>query len=207
MRSIRNILLLAMVGAVAMALGPATTGAQTPTLEVVKESDNTHCPAVINSTTGGCLFRYAGEATLQSHFAGVEFAESDCNITGEGRIDEDGEGYIYTGLQQGDEAHTCTRQVCNLPWRVHMDEFQFATERVTFEACFQAVGGGNMSKCQVQPPLNEPVANHIYRFTFNDVNGVSHVGAECELTSGAWNFVIDAQHPAIEFLHSVPGRR
>jgi hypothetical protein len=202
MQTVRKLLLLLAAAIATIALGASSAAAQTPTLEVVKESDGTHCPAVTDVLTGGCPVELSGEVALISHFGGIEISVSDCVVNLEARFDEDGEGYVYSASYAQDATHVCTQSPCGIPWRIHMDEFAAELEKMTFEICWLPNGGGANSRCLVQPPINDST-NHAYDVSFNDVAGIIHLGGACELTSGRFYFIFNTAHPAIEILHTV----
>jgi hypothetical protein len=199
----RKLVLLALAAVAAMAFTASTASAQT--IEVTSEPTNTHCPAVPNSSTGGCLIRGVGEVALILHVLGIEVTASDCNVTFEGRIDEDGEGYIYSASYTGDASHNCTRVPCGLPWRIHGEELGGSQERLIVEFCFDpdnpAVPDSDDNRCFVSIPLTDSF-DHLYRLTFNNLGGVNHQGPGCRLNSGVVNLAVDAAHPSIEVVHT-----
>jgi hypothetical protein len=201
----RKLVLLALAAVVATAFAASTASAQT--IEIVRESNNAHCPIVQTSDNGGCLIRGVGEVALVGHIPqfGIEVTASDCNVTFEGRIDEDGEGYIYGATYSGDGAHNCTRVPCGLPWRIHGEELGGSQERLEVEFCADpdnpAVPDADDNRCLTSIPFSD-VGDHAYRFRFDDLGGVNHLSIECELNSGIVNLAVDANHPAITIIHT-----
>jgi hypothetical protein len=200
----RKLVLLALAAMATMAFAASTASAQS--IEIVRESNNAHCTAVPNSTTGGCLIRGVGEIALVGHVIfGIEATASDCNVTFEGRVDEDGEGYVYSATYAGDGSHSCTRTPCGLPWRAHGEELGGSQERLEVEFCADpdnpASPGTNDNRCFTSVPLTD-AGDHAYRLTFNDLAGTNHQGPDCELTSGTVNIAVDGTHPAIEVVHT-----
>jgi hypothetical protein len=203
MRIARKLMLLALAAIAAMAFAASAASAQS--VEVVQESNNAHCSAVPNSTTGGCAIRFSGEVALVGHVFGIEATASDCLIILIGRIDEDGEGYIYAVIIIGSASHNCPRTACGLPWRFHLRELGGSQERGRTEFCLDPDNPANPdsddNRCFTEIPMAD-AGDHAYRMTFNDLGGVNHQGADCEFTSGTANFTVDAQTPAIEVIHT-----
>jgi hypothetical protein len=203
MRIARKLMLLALTAMAAMALAASTASAQT--VEVVQEdAANAHCTAVPNSTSGGCVIRGVGEIALVGHIFGIEATASDCNVNFEARIDEDGEGYAYSAAYTGDATHNCTRTPCGLPWRIHGEETN-PGEALTVEFCARPSSGSD-NRCLTNVPISD-TGDHDYRLTFSDLGGVNHLGADCELTSGAVNIDTgaantDTPHREIEIIHT-----
>jgi hypothetical protein len=182
-----------------MAMMASATSAQT--IEVVQEDNNNlHCSSVPNSTTGGCVRGGTGEVSLTGHVFGIEATASDCNVAFEGRVDEDGEGYVYSASYTGDASHNCTRTPCGLPWRAHGEEVSGSTAIVTLEFCAHPTSGSD-NRCQVSGPVSDQ-GDHAYVGPLTDAAGTTHLGADCELTSGSISGVTDASHPALEVIHT-----
>jgi hypothetical protein len=210
MRIARKLFLLALTAMAAMALAASTASAQT--IQVVQEDQaNAHCPAAPNSTSGGCVVHGTGEIALVGHIFGIEATASDCNVEFEARLDEDGEGYAYSAAYTGDATHNCTRTPCGLPWRIHGEELGAASaeqETLTVEFCARPSSGSD-NRCLTDVPISD-TGDHDYRLTFNDLGGTSHLGADCELTSGAVNLETgvseppsnDLPHREIEIIHA-----
>jgi hypothetical protein len=204
MRITRKIALLAFTAITAMVFAASTAAAQT--VQIVQEDNNNqHCPAAPNSTTGGCVIHGAGEILLIGHVFGIEATASDCNVDFEARIDEDGEGYIYSAGYSGDATHNCTRTPCRLPWRMHVEELGGGLIRLRVEWCARPTSGGDNVCLHDVPILDDN--DHNIHFIFDDLGGIHHVGSACELTSGIVTIETgtqfdDAPHREIEIVHT-----
>jgi hypothetical protein len=193
-----------MAAMVVLALGASTASAQTPTVEIREEHTGLHCPPIVGvGTAGGCEIHVVGEISLVGHVFGIEATASDCNVELEGRVDEDGEGYVTAAEFSGDLAHNCTRTPCGLPWRLHIDEPSNGALTGNAEFCARPSSGAD-NRCLAAAPLTDS-GDHDYEFTFNDLGGVSHVGADCELTSGSLH--IEKGSPVLDHLQEAPGQR
>jgi hypothetical protein len=198
MRIARKTMLLALMAAAAMMLAASAASAQS--VEATIEATGEHCPPVTSPTDGGCLGKATGEASLVGHGFGIEVVASDCNITVEGRGDEDGEGYIYSATYTGDASHNCTRTPCGLPWRAHGEETSPGVESGTVEWCARPSSGPD-NRCLATDSGSDD-GDHEYSHVVNDVSGIAHSGPDCELTNGSGVVVVDAAHPAVEVIHT-----
>jgi hypothetical protein len=199
MRIMRRLFLSGVASVIAMAFMASIATAQS--VEIVLESNNQHCSAVPNSATGGCAIKGLGEVTLVEHLWGIEFTASDCNVAFEGRIDEDGEGFIYGASYTGDAGHNCTRTPCDLPWSIHAEEHGGGIETLDVPFCARNSDTVNQ-KALATIPLTD-AGDHAYRLTFNDLGTLNITGCvDCELTGGLVNIVVDAAHPGIKIIHT-----
>jgi hypothetical protein len=194
----RKLFLPIAIGLLVMGAAATPAGAQVESVDVYDEDTGGQCSAVPNSATGGCLVHASGEASLVGHVFGIEATASDCVIELEARVDGDGEGYVYSASYSGDASHNCTRTPCGLPWGLHIVETGGDTERLETEFCARPSSGGD-NRCLASIPMTD-VGDHAYRFTLADVAGANHLGADCELNSGAIN-VEGFPHDDIEIVH------
>jgi hypothetical protein len=207
MRIARKLFLLALTAIAAMAFAASAASAQGP-VEVVVEGGQ-HCPPVLGPDSGGCIVHFGNEAggdevSLVGHVFGIEATASDCLVELEARIDEDGEGYVYAANYHGDAAHGCTRTPCGLPWRIHGEEDEplGSGERIHAEFCAHPTSGSD-NRCLVEAPIVDS-GGHNYEIPLADQPGTTHLGAECELTSGELHLEVATPHQDIEIIHTTP---
>jgi hypothetical protein len=131
MRNVRKLFLSVAAAMAAVAFAASTAYAQT--VEVSQE-DGGHCGSVTlveHVPTGGCSLKavWTQPTVLVRHIAGVGEVEfSQCGISFEMRINEDGHGYIYNQVFTVNGG-SCGRESCDevaphhdLPWEAQFRE-------------------------------------------------------------------------------------
>jgi hypothetical protein len=175
MRNARRLFLLATISAAVLSL---TATAATAQLEFIEEhASGNHCPDVTKTghvVSGGCHIEARSEhhvaLVIQSAFGPVTL--SNCNVHLEGRVGEDGAGYI-TAMAFTNEIPPvnpgCTRTACDeadgtvLPWPAAGSESGgLLTAEATF--CVRTIvsgPGGPGTMCEVHATGTDSGA-HVY---------------------------------------------
>jgi hypothetical protein len=198
MRFARRLVLLAVAAIATMALMASSAQA----LEIATESNGVHCvpvtpnnaePFITTGTGGGgCLYRAHSIGTVELSSFGQMV---ECNMVLEGRINELGEGYIYSVSFTGCTPFAvvpCTINGVMENWIVHWNAEVGANVK---EVRLCVVALGVTIRCHLFLNVSE---NPLHRYPFN--TGGVHRFCEGNMVSirGSWEQEVDAAHPAIE---------
>ena len=156
MRIARKLFLLTAMALTALAMTATTASAQ---IEVLEEDEGHHCPAVtinVHHVEGGCHIEFFSVVDIPLHaYIPAKTTISSCEWYLEGRVDENGEGYIDRIILEPPHAGAvpCTRQACDeltgtqphpdLPWPFHIREEGVGHEELEMEICLRAGDEGN----------------------------------------------------------------
>ena len=177
MRLVCKLFLLASTMLAVLALSAATASAQ---LEVIDEETDESCPPVVlefHGVTGGCHVEFKSEnhITFVVQTAGGPVPFTKCNWHFEGRVDEDGAGYVTAAALTNEPPPgtnpPCNRTPCDesassahphaeLPWTIEFTEVN-ALETVEFMLCFRladafgGVEGGTGTPCELHLPWTD----------------------------------------------------
>jgi hypothetical protein len=204
MRLTRKLILAGLAAMVAMAFAAASASA----IEVTAESTGAHCSAASTITahgsgSGGCLLRGTGTGV---ELGGPFGFMTTCNDTFEGRVGENGEGFVYAAQFQSCSPINVTPcvevgQFTN--WKAELatgtenpiTSGPFTASETNFETHFCVVALGQTIRCHLNMTVSEP-QGHRYSLT----TGATHKFCEDGTNSvqGTFTQVIDAAHPAIE---------
>lgn len=195
MRNARKIALLAVVAVAALAMSAASASAVTVNVESTGVACSAITPPVSHGPgTGGCPLSAVSSGQVE---LGTALGMTLCNNQFEGRVNGNGEGYIYN--------HTITNcspinvTPCTSPeggttrrnWPAEL------TTETNMEAVFCVVAFGITVNCHL--PSITVTQNATHGGTYS--TGASHQFCEGSATSsvqGTWNAVVDAAHPAVE---------
>lgn len=186
MRSISKLLSLAAMALTALALTAASASAQ---LEVHYESTAQECGNVTNvahHVEGGCHieFRSTHGAVSQHVYVPSKVTISSCELSVEGRVGENGEGFIKRATFSPGHigGAPCTRVACDedagtedamLPWPFHIREFGPGEEWIELTFCIRLSGqleGTTGAVCEVHLEL-ENLTGHEYEIGDEDPDG------------------------------------
>jgi hypothetical protein len=203
MRLTRKLVLAGLTAMVAMAFAASSASA----IEVSAESTGAHCSAVTyiahGTGSGGCLLRGTAQ---QVELGGAFGFMTLCNDTFEGRVGENGEGFVYAATFTNCSpinVTPCVETGVFTNWKAELatgtenatQSGPFTQNETNFEAHFCVVALGQTIRCHVNLTVTEP---QTHRYTL--VTGASHKICEDGTNSiqGTFTQVVDAAHPAIE---------
>jgi hypothetical protein len=178
MRLARKLFLLATMAVAALALSASAATAQVHIEQEHGVSDNEPCPALTGppNVTGGCHLEIRSERHLPLvlQTAGGPVTLSNCRVHLEGRVGEDGVGWVTRMTFTPEIPPTnpsCTRAPCDsaagvvTPWPVAITEAAgVGTVETTF--CLRTIAsgpGGAGTSCEVHLPWNDN-GSHQYEY-------------------------------------------
>jgi hypothetical protein len=203
MRFARKLVLFAVAAAATMAL----TAPSAQALEIATEATGVHCTAITPTANepfithgtggGGCRFRFHSLGTVE---IGDPLGNmTECNITFEGRLNELGEGFIYSQTFTGCTVFTVTP--CNVDgvapsenWILHVNG-EHGANGAEIRICWVMIG--STFNCHLLLDLSE---NPLHRYRLS-TGGVHRSCEDGRVTiRGTWEQegVTQGTHPAIE---------
>lgn len=210
MRIAHKLLLPAIVATTALVAIPAAASAE---VEVLSESQGTHCPAVtvdVHHVEGGCHVEIAStQPKYIVAFTPAPIVISNCNLHVEARIGEDGSGWVTAAAFTSPDPPTnppCTRAPCDevngtqIPWPFQLSEAGPGEEVGEMTFCMRTVAsgpGGAGTQCQLHLPITD-LGMHEYQVGSTETTfceNVSNVGV------GGAGFAYEGDSEHVEIIH------